>query len=343
MTIWGHGFGFRPAGTDGHWRERETLRGGIAPDASDHTVLDTPALHDALAGASATQLAGRPFDLYLSDACLMQTIEIAAELAGVVRYIGGAEAKLTPLGLPYRRLMPLLNGSAPAPPSPHCAAQDTACQFAVRLPELVRSGLAPESELYDSADVASEARDNLTYSVLDARRLEDRVVPAMHRLGSALLAYLREAPYQEHRAALRDALEPHRASVRHPPHVYAFPGGGRDIGSLLYRLRALLTPAAGATTPAVAALLRAIDDTETALRGAVLASVLGGRYDDPAYAGMLGVSVWLPTSADEYQKYGDWFAAARSYQAPDGSTRAASPWGAWLRELFDDQIQGERP
>lgn len=347
VIVWGHGFGFRPSGVDERCCEPQTPRGGIALDVSRHAVLDIPALRNALAETSAAYLAGRPFDLYLSDACLMQTIEVGAELASVARYIGGAEAKLTPLGLPYRLLVPLLNGSAlPPPMSLRCPPQDDACQFAVLLPELVRSGVSPQSELYDSPDFASEARDNLTYSVLDAQLLVERVVPAMHELGSALLEYLREAPYQEdRRMALHDLLLPHRPSAARP-FVYAFPGGGRDIGSLLFLLRARLTSAADRTaqgpTPAAASLLRAIGDTEAALRSTVLASALGSRYDDPVYSGMLGVSVWLPIDAEDYEANGDWFAAARFYQAPDGTANATSPWSAWLQELFG-RTQGERP
>lgn len=335
VIVWGHGFGFRPAGVDDRCCETQTPRGGIALDVSRHTVIDTPSLRAALAETSTAYLAGRPFDVYLSDACLMQTIEVDAELAGVVRYIGGAEAKLDPLGLPYRLILPLLNGSAPPPPSsPRCPPEDVACRFAVLLPELVRRGFDPQSGLYAVPDVADQARYNLTYSVLDARLLADRAEPAMHALGSALLAYLREAPYQQDRTlALRDLLLPHRPSpVR--PFLYAFAGSGRDIGSLLVLLRARLTSAADRTTPAAASLLRAIEAAEAAWRSTVLASVLGPRYDDRAYAGMIGVSVWLPIDAEDEKAHGGWFAASRFYQAPEGALHAASPWGAWLQELF---------
>lgn len=344
VIVWGHGFGFRPAGVDDRCCETQTPRGGIALDVSRHTVIDTPALRAALAETSTAYLAGRPFDLYLSDACLMQTIEVAAELAGVVRYIGGAEAKLDPLGLPYRLVLPLLNGSAPPPPpSPRCLPEDAACRFAVLLPELIRRGFDPQGGLYAIPDIAAQARDNLTYSVLDARLLADRVVPAMHALGSALAAYLREAPYQQDRTlALRDLLLPHRPSAVRPPFVYAFAGGGRDIGSLLVLLRARLTSVADRDTPAAASLLRVIDATEAALRSTVLASVLGPRYDDRAYAGMLGVSVWLPIDAEDYKAHGSWFAAARFYQAPKKAPHATSPWSAWLQELFVPLRQAER-
>jgi hypothetical protein len=346
VIVWGHGFGFRPAGVDDRCCEAQTPRGGIALDVSRHTVIDTPALRAALAEVSTAYLAGRPFDLYLSDACLMQTIEVGAELAGVVRYIGGAEAKLPLLGLPYRLILPLLNGSAPPPPaSPRCPPQDPVCRFAVLVPELVRRGFDPQSGLYASGDITAEDRDHLTYSVLDARLLADRVVPAMHALGLALLAYLREAPYQQDRTlALRDLLLPHRPSAVRPAFVYAFPGGGRDIGSFLVMLRARLASTADRTTPAAASLLRAVEATEAALRSTVLASVLGPRYDDRAYAGMLGVSVWLPIDADDYKANGGWFAAARFYQAPEGAPKLASPWGAWLQELFaPSPTPGETP
>jgi hypothetical protein len=345
VIVWGHGFGFRPAGADAG--DEDTPRGGIALDVSRHAVLDTPSLREVLARTSAARLAGRPFDLYLSDACLMQTLEVGAELAGVVRYIGGAEAKLAPVGLPYRLIVPRLNGSAsPPPPSPRCASQDAACRLAVLLPALVQRGLDRQSELYGSPEVAAEARDNLTYSAIDAELLAGRVVPAMHGLGSALLAYLREAPHQQDRKrALRDLLLPHRPTAVRPPFAYAFAGGGRDIGSLLFLLRARLSAEADRTaqgpSPAAASLGHAVDETEAAVRGAVLASALGSRYDDPAYSGMLGISVWLPIDAGDHAANGSWFAAARSYQAPDGTAGAASPWGAWLRELFDDRTQGE--
>lgn len=344
VIVWGHGFGFRPAGVDDRCCETRTPRGGIALDVSRHTVIDTPALRAALAEASTAYLAGRPFDLYLSDACLMQTIEVAAELAGVARYIGGAEAKLDLLGLPYRLVLPRLNGSAPPPPpSPRCLPEDVACRFAVLVPELVRRGFDPRSGLYASGDIAAQARDNLTYSVLDARLLAERVVPAMHALGGALLAYLREAPYQQDRTmALRDLLLPHRPSAVRPRFVYAFAGGGRDIGSLLVLLRARLTSAADRSTPAAASLLRAVDEAEAALRSTVVARVLGPRYDDRAYAGMLGVSVWLPIDAEDYKANGGWFAASRFYRAPKGASDATSPWSAWLQALFGPSpTQGE--
>ena len=104
-----------------------------------------------------------------------------------------------------------------------------------------------------------------------------------------------------------------------------------------------LTSAMDRTTPAAASLLRAVEATEAALRSTVLASVLGPRYDDRAYAGMRGVSVWLPIDAEDYQANGAWFAAARFYQAPEGAPHAASPWGAWLQELFSpDQLAMRR-
>lgn len=333
VIVWGHGFGFLPAGAGENCCDGQGPRGGIAPDMSRNAVLDIPALRSALLKTSSALLGGRPFDLYASDACLMQTVEVGVELAGAARYIAGAEAKLDPLGLPYRLLVPFLNGSMPPLPTPGCASDDAACRIAAVLPELARRGVDPQSELYASAETAASARENLTYSVLDGQVLLGRAAPALRLLGSALLDYLREAPYQEERKlALRDLLAPHRPTPARP-YLYAFVGGSRDLGSFLLLLQNHLKTA-GAMSPAAVALLRAVGEADAALRSAVVSNSLGSRYDDPAYAGMAGVSAWLPLHAEDYRVNGERFSTSRFYRPQEGVESAASPWRAWQQELF---------
>jgi hypothetical protein len=43
----------------------------------------------------------------------------------------------------------------------------------------------------------------------------------------------------------------------------------------------------------------------------------------------------VPISADDHRASAAWFAASRFYRAPDGTAGSASPWGTWLRALFD--------
>jgi hypothetical protein len=84
VIVWGHGFGWHPArGRDSGsgLSDRRLLTGGIAWDQSQGTVLDIPSLRAALDSVSREHLGGRPFDVYASDACLMQSLEVATELA----------------------------------------------------------------------------------------------------------------------------------------------------------------------------------------------------------------------------------------------------------------------
>src|SRR5205823_4360611 len=58
---------------------------------------------------------GRPVDVLLSDACLMQTVEVAAELAGTARFSVGSSQVQGYLGLPYRRVVQRLSGALGRP------------------------------------------------------------------------------------------------------------------------------------------------------------------------------------------------------------------------------------
>lgn len=348
VIVWGHGFGWRPRDTAAaaDLKDLHELHGGIAPDASQHKVIDIPSLHDAMAETSRSLLGGRPFDLYVSDACLMQSVEVVSELADVARYVGGAEAKLDPLGLPYRLLLPYLNGSGPPPPpSPRCPPQDAACQVAMLLPELTQTAFNPPNDLYVAApatgtgpapaDLTRLGRENLTYSAVDAHLVAERLQPAMQRLGAALDAYLREEGHQmERQQDLMDLLQPHPPSPSRPRFAYAFPGGARDIGTVLTLLKAQVRVDAARQGPkaqpsaAAAKVLALVDEADAALRQAVLTATLGSRYSDASYAGMVGMSVWLPTSPQDFAGSIERFAPASFYKP------APSPWRAWLDALF---------
>lgn len=348
VIVWGHGFGWRSRDASSaaaselpDLRDLHELHGGIAPDASQRKVLDIPSLHDALADTSRQQLSGRPFDLYVSDACLMQSAEVVNELADVVRYVGGAEAKLDPLGLPYRLLVPYLNGSGPPPPpSPRCPPQDAACQVAALLPELTQTAYNPPNELYVAAppgqkDLTKTGRENLTYSAVDTHLVAERLQPALQKLGAALLAYMGEEGYQmERHQDLLDLLQPHPPAPGRPQFAYAFPGGARDLGSVLGFIKAqvrLDTERMGPKSqpsPAGLKLLAAVDEADAALRQAVLTAALGSRYSDAAYAGMAGLSVWLPTGQQDYAAGIERFATSRLYQP------APSTWRGWIDAVF---------
>jgi hypothetical protein len=315
VVVWGHGLGWRPEGAATPLRyDRAGTTGGVAFDETQGTALDTPSLARALRTASNARLGGRPFDLYASDACLMQSIEVAAELSGVARFVVGSEQiEEDYLGLPYGSWLPAINGAAPLAETTRCDASDVACRAAAALP------LAQRSEVDRSAAPSA----GFTLSSVHERALTTDLVPAMRELGAALDAYMREDDLR--RIGLLVLLGDDRGPTRGTP---AFRGGTRDLGVLLGRLEqsALRQPHA-TPSPAHDALLAAVRDTRAALGKAVIAAALGERYRAVGFEGMAGLSVWLPRDADEHRRRARFF-------APSLLDRESPSFRGFLDRLF---------
>ena len=337
VIVWGHGLGWRPAGLPGNTYDPAVLRGGVAFDDTQRAVLDTPGLRGALAAVARDRLGGRPIDVYASDACLMQSLEVATELADVSRYVVGSEQIEDYLGFPYRTFLPALNGTAPAPPAPAaCPQADAACGAAAMLPRLQRDAFLPGG-LY--AEVSPEAAEGFTLSAVAAGALTREVHPAMHRLGAAIAAYVREDPLRG--IDLQVLLDVPRSLGAGTP---GFLGGTRDVGVFLAGLRELVEEEAKRNaegpTPAVTRLLQAITSARAALGKAVIAAALGEEYEEDRYTGRLGASVWLPHDEQELAARLSFFASSRFYdqpQAPQGAASASppdGPWRTWLELLF---------
>ena len=317
VVVWGHGLGWRPATKSEPLPlryDRAGTTGGIAFDETQGTALDTPALARALTTASMALLGGRPFDLYASDACLMQSIEVAGELAGAARYVVGSEQiEEDYVGLPYRSWLPLLNGASPLPESSRCDASDVACRAAAALPPAQR----------DEAAKRAATSPGFTLSTVDERALAADLVPAMRALGSAIDAYMREDDLR--RISLMVLLGADRGPTRGTP---AFHGSTRDIGVLLDRLEAsALRQPRAAAAPAHDALLAAVRDARAALGDAVIATSLGARYGTVGFEGMAGLSVWLPRDADEHRRRASFF-------APSSLDRKSPSFRGFLDRLF---------
>jgi hypothetical protein len=333
VVVWGHGLGFRPAGLAGNRYASGDLKGGIAFDHSQSSVLDTPGLGSALTSAARASLGGRPFDIYASDACLMQSLEVTSELTGAARYLVGSEQIEDYLGFPYRTFLPRLNGTGAEPPAAQaCAGRDVACRAAHLLPALQREAFLPGG-LY--AQAAPQAAETFTLSALDSAALVGALFPGMGQLSAALTAYVREDPLRG--ADLEVLLGVDRGGGGPVHGTPGFLGGNRDVGVFLYGLRALVQREAelepGGMTPAAARLSDAIATANEALRRAVIARSFGARYEADHHAGMAGVSVWLPHDGDEFARRIDFFASSRFYSA-SLSGPGATRWRSWLDEVF---------
>ena len=322
VVLWGHGQGWRPrdAGPEPVRYHEGGFVGGFGFDHSQGTVIDVPALADALRRGTG----GAPIDVLVADACLMQTVDVAGALAGVARQLVGDE-QIDPYdGLPYDRLIPLVNGAQPPRRHPECADEDAGCQVAASVPALL---------------AAPDAGDTFVVSTVSAEALADQLLPALADLSTALVAFLAEDPL---RAADLQARMSSRTAGEGLP---GFAGNTVDLGVLLTRLRQEaeeeglrcappclpagadgLGPACAPPCPGVTGLLAAIDHTEQTLDATVISVAAGPAYrDDEAYAwtsGPAGISVWLPPRADV-------LAARRAGFA----SSPASGWLPWLDRL----------
>jgi hypothetical protein len=323
VIVWGHGLGWRPAPSApaaSITYSRESDSGGIAFDDTQGTVLDTPGLKRALVTASREKLGGKPFDLYASDACLMQSIEVAAELDGAARFVVGSEQiEEDYVGLPYGTWLPLLGGSAAFPAvSSACAADDLACRAAAALPDLQRA--AAES----GAD-PQHASDGFTLSTVDEAALTREALPAMRRLAGAIDAYLAEDPLR--RAGLEALLGPDHGPLRGTP---SFRGGTRDIGAFLARLDKQIAREPGAAgTRGQKGVSDAIAAARVAIGRAVIAASFGARLRAKGSDPFAGLSVWLPRDAQDRARV-DFFATSALYRSPAGEPS----FRAFLDRLF---------
>lgn len=314
VVVWGHGLGWRPAQAGAvaaaQW-DAGGAAGGLAFSESRGTVLDTPALGRTLAAVSRASLGGRPFDVYASDACLMQSVEVAAELSSAARFVVGSEQiEEDYLGLPYAAWLRLMGGEVTPKITSACPADDAACQVAAALPALQE----------DAAARRSPRRAGFTLSTVDEAALQGELVPALRALGSALDAYLKEDPLR--RISLRVLLGGERRGTA------AFRGGSRDLGVFLTRLRAELErQTADAHTPSREAVLTAAEKVRAALGKAVIASTSGARYRAPEHEGMAGISVWLPRDAEEHR-------GRKAFFAPSALDRQSPRFRGFLEAVF---------
>lgn len=319
VVLWGHGQGWRP-----RTAESKPVRyseggfvGGFGFDHSQGTVMNVPALADALQRGTD----GAKIDVLVSDACLMQNVDVAGVLAGAARHLVGHE-QIDPYdGIPYDRLIPLVNDQQPPAGHPGCADEDDGCHVAARVPTLL---------------AAPDAGDDFVVSAVSGEVLLRQLLPALGILSAALVAFLAEDP-------LRAADIQARMSSRTPGEgLPGFAGNTVDLGVLLARLRqeaeeeglrcappctpgsADGVPSACATAcPGVTGLVAALDQAERTLDAAVITVAVGPAYsNDEAYAytsGPAGLSVWLPPRAEV-------LAARRAAFA----SSPASGWLPWL-------------
>ena len=344
VVLWGHGAGWRGRSSDEAMRRAcpakpdgsaDFIRdGGIGPDCSAGTVLDIPALADTLRAAARRHRDGRPIDVLANDACLMQSVEVTAELIDAARYIVGYEQIAPHAGLPYRALLPWLNGARAPTPDDACDPKHApACEVAALIPRVyeqaVDEGFFTERRRDEHEAPVAET---YTISAVDADALDRALVPALADLARALSAALQENPLLG--VGLSIMFDPPSRPPFDAGSLPAFLGGPRDLGVLLTAIEAQVDfVKTDPTAPAEAALREAITRARAATDAAILRRAEGSRYDPPDYpAGLAGLTIWLPRDEAEFRERSPDFTSARFYERArigDGGG-----WEGWIAEAF---------
>jgi hypothetical protein len=347
VIVWGHGRGFAPRqssdltgepraeapATPDTPSDSGVLR-GIAADKTQHTYLDTPLLRDTLQAVVQEDLSGRPFDIYASDACLMQSIEVATELAGVARFIVGS-AQIQPFtGLPYRQLLHELNSGRLQGQGD--ADADEAYLIARQLPALAADAMHGDGL---PARLAPSAVKTFTLSALRSSELRNNLVPALHEVGRRLSASITAVPLRAVQLG------------QHIQNMPSFLGGATDIGYFLERLKdALLVSGSchldsrsGAeviqcSDAPTTLLLGSLTRAQQALSATVISAAFGEDYlpptDPTRMLGFAALSVYLPRSQRDYHNRIHDYATATFYQPSATTDSQVGPWRDWLDKIF---------
>ncbi len=290
--------------------------GGLMVDPNTGDSLSIPGLRDALSNVVSKTLAGRPFAVYASDACLMQMTEVAYEIAPTARYIVGSAQVQSYVGLPYRRLMYEINSGRFLSTGTSVGKADEAVLIAKMLPVLTERSLDPTHGQQGRAE--PDAQKTFTTSALSSEALRHQLAPALKDFSAAMRNYLGEDFFRAADLAF---------AMKNSP---SFLGGGRELGSFLSLVEISRTAEiakTGIETKLSARLSSAVSEVRRALDQTVIERRFGTGYQTPdAQFHLLGyraLGIWIPNGASEFKERSSDFAVSSFEKETD--------WQSWLK------------
>ncbi len=293
--------------------------GGLMADPNTGESLSIPGLRNALSNVVSKTLAGRPFSVYASDACLMQMAEVAYEVAPSARYIVGSAQVQSYVGLPYRRLLYEINSGRFLSTGTSVGKDDEALLIAKMLPVLTEASLDPVHGQQGRAE--PEAAKTFTTSALSSEALKNELAPALRDFSTAMKNYLFEDFFRA--ADLTFAM-------KNSP---AFMGGGRELGSFLSLVeisRVAEITKTGIETRISARLAHAVSEVRRALDQTVIERRFGTAYQTTDFQfhllGYRALGIWIPNGAAEFTERSGDFAVSSFEKETD--------WQLWLKQAF---------
>ncbi len=298
VIIWSHGTGYA---------------GGISPDYSSGSQLSIEQLSTALEYLQHVHLQGRKIDIYASDACLMQSLEVIYTLRQRARFIIGSANREQKNGWPYQEILQYLTTHPSRPQLDSGAGLDRAYWLAAEIPHLY---------LQHYFDRDTWATMNTVVATEVARVDRQSLQQSLQRLSHALRTFLRRDPLL-HPLKVLTAVN----------NSYQFAPANRDLKTFLAQLQTLTS-----RDSTVHRASRAVQD-------ALAQMVLRPEASDPkkhsryfhsrgfGYGTMAaGLTLWLPSSHEEFSTTQKTFA-----QTP---LLKETGWYQLQAELFVAQADG---
>jgi hypothetical protein len=305
VIFWGHGQGWQ----------------GIGFNATRGNAQSIPSVRDSLADLAS--FIRRPLDVYASDACLMQMLEVGYEFSPYVNFLVGSTQVQNFQGLPYRRILYELNSGRfngeRFENRSNADGENEPYLLAKMIPGLARQSLDPVRGSQGRTQTGAQAW--MTSSALSSSELKYLFIPAIQKLGAALANYARENPMR--RLDLQLALQK----------VPSLEGSAQDFGIFLSLLESLLASEKEKqpSTKASHELQIATAGARDALYRSVVSYAYGSGYGMDSSSGRNGffpraVSIWLPASKKEFFSHREEFSSSAFYRD--------TGWASWLELVY---------
>ena len=332
VILWGHGQGWRGtprisaktpineqkfASVD-FWekffrKEISTSYGGIGFQQGSNSWMSIPEVKDVLEHTKNT--IGHPVDVYVSDACLMQSLEVSYELASSARFISGTSEIQNYIGLPYRRILYELNSGYFYGQTQYSIQDqyDEPVLFANMIPALMRTSLLPKKN--PKLPVSADASEFITFSTINSENFTNHLTAQLVKIKDALKAFLSEDNLRaiEVRQALRKA--------------NAMEGDVMDLAVFLGTMEKVLNDAEDIST-ASRILANEIKNTREYLKTTITARAFGSEasIDEKTKVKPYAISLWMPNTPEQFRLRRPEFMVSKFYKDIG--------WNQWLDLLF---------
>jgi hypothetical protein len=275
----------------------------------------------------------KPIDILAWDACYMQSLENAVEVAPWTRFVCGSEDIESYVGYDYKNLVKFITRPDPSPQT-QCAQADQELQtkdpvmrIAAAIPSIYKASFETTANEPTSGyrrEMDPSMTEKLTGCAIESQILLDQFLPALDQLAQSLQKYTSLAANWGTLRALIESTPTYR-------------GGTRDLGIFLKELKEeikkQMTPS---TASEMNALIAKINQTCDALNQSVVRRALGSNYLSPDPTEVCvpsGVSVFLPQTRSEFHEKLKSISHASLYQTLP-LFRIQSSWANWVTSMY---------